>query len=204
MSANGFSLFSGRDTRWRFDPTEGHEDLISRRVGKAELSALNVMVAHVDIQREYFREDRNGDGTLECARHFRSSPGQHDGLYWEGKPGEAPSPVAAFVDIMQKEGYELAEKGKMRVYRGYFFKMLKAQGANVPGGAREYMVDGKMTGGFALVAFPTRYGISGVLTFVVNQEGVVSQKDMGPETVKLGNDMTLFNPDRSWIRGQEK
>ncbi len=189
---------------WRFDPTEGHEDLISRRVGKAELSALNVMVAYVDIQGEYFREDRNGDGILEYARRFRSSPGQHDGLYWEGKPGDAPSPVAAFVDVMQKEGYEPAEKGKMRVYRGYFFKMLKAQGAHAPGGAREYVVDGKMTGGFALVAFPTRYGISGVLTFVVNQEGVVYEKDLGPRTVKLGSEMTLFNPDKSWTRGQEK
>ena len=188
---------------WRFDPAEGHEDLISRRIGKAELSALNVMVAYPDIQGEYFREDRNGDGILEYARHFRSSPGQHDGLYWEGKPGDAPCPIAALVDVIQKEGYDLAEKGKMPVYRGYFFRILKAQGAHAPGGAREYVVDGNMTGGFALVAFPTRYGISGVLTFVVNQEGVIYEKDLGPTTVKLGSEMTLFNPDRSWTRGQE-
>jgi len=189
---------------WRFDPSEGHEDLISRRIGKAELTALNVMIAYVDVQNEYFRKDHNGDGILEYARHFRSSPGQHDGLYWEGKPGDASSPIAAFVDAIQKEGYGPAKKGRMQVYRGYFFKMLKAQGAHAPGGAREYVVDGKMTGGFGLVAFPARYGISGVLTFLVNQEGIVYQKDLGPRTVKLGNEMTLFDPDRSWTRGQEK
>jgi hypothetical protein len=188
--------------RWRFAPTEGHEDLISRRIGKAELSALNVMVAYVDAQGEYYRKDRNGDGVLEYAQRFRSSPGQHDGLYWQGKPGEASSPIAAIADAIQEEGYEPAEEGKMQVYRGYFFRMLKAQGAHAPGGAREYVVDGKMSGGFALVAFPVRYGISGVLTFVVNQEGVVYQKDLGPTTVRRGSDMTLFNPDKSWTRGQ--
>jgi len=187
---------------WRFDPSEGHEDLLSRRISKAELSALDVVVAYLDAQREYFRQDHNGDGVLEYAQRFRSSPGQHDGLYWESKPGEAPSPVAPLVDAVQKEGYAPVKEGKMAVYRGYFYKMLKAQGAHAPGGAREYVVNGKMTGGFALAAFPVRYGVSGVLTFIVNQDGAVYQKDLGPKTVALGNEMTLFNPDKSWTKGQ--
>jgi hypothetical protein len=188
---------------WRFDPSEGHEDLISRRIGKTELSALNMIAAYVNAQREYFREDHDGDGTLEYAQRFRSSPGQHNGLSWESNRGEASSPIAEIVDAIREEGYKTTEDGKMTAYRGYFFGILKAQGANACGGARAYVVDGKMTGGFALVAFPIRYGISGVLTFVVNQEGVVYQKDLGPKTVKLGRDMVFFNPDKSWTKGQQ-
>ncbi len=188
---------------WRFDPSEGHEDSIGRRIGKAELTALNVMIAYVDVQNEYFRKDHNGDGTLEYARRFRNLSGQHDGLYWEGKPGQGSSPIAAIVDAMQEEGYAPAEEGNIQVYRGCFFRMLKAQGPHAAGGAREYAVDGKMTCGFALAAFPVRYGISGVLSFVVNHEGVVYQKDLGPRTVRLGSEMTFFNPDKSWTRGQQ-
>ena len=187
---------------WRFDPSEGHEDLLSRRISKAELSALDVLVAYVDAQREYFRQDHNGDGVLEYAQRFRSSPGQHDGLYWERKPGDAPSPAAALADALDKEGYKPAKEGKMTVYRGYFYKILRAQGAHAPGGAREYVVDGKTTGGFALVAFPVRYGVSGVLTFIVNQDGAVYHRDLGPKTVELGNEMTVFDPDKSWTKGQ--
>ncbi len=187
---------------WRFDPSEGHEDLLSRRISKAELSALDVVVAYLDAQREYFRQDHDGDGVLEYAQKFRSSPGRHDGLHWEGKPGEAPSPVAALAQAISKEGYKPAKEGTMPVYRGYFYKMLKAQGGRAPGGAREYVVNGKMTAGFGLVAFPVRYGVSGVLTFIVNQEGIVYQKDLGPKTVALGNKMTVFDPDDSWTKGQ--
>jgi hypothetical protein len=187
--------------KWRFDPEEGHEDLLSRRISKAELSALELMVACVDAQREYYRQDHDGDGVFEYARKFRSSPGQHDGLYWERKPGEAPSPVSGLADAFLKEGYRPAKEGQLFVYRGYFYKMLAAQGAHAPGDAREYVVNGKMTGGFAVLAFPTRYRVSGVLTFMVNQEAVVYQKDLGPKTVALGKEMALFNPDKSWSKG---
>jgi hypothetical protein len=187
--------------KWRFDTSEGHEDLLSRRISKAELSALNLMVACVDAQREYFRQDHDGDGVFEYARKFRSSPGQHDGLYWERKPGEAPSPVSALVDAFLKEGYTPAKEGQLAVYRGYFYKMLAAQGARATGGARDYIVNGKMTGGFAVLAFPTRYRVSGVLTFMVNQEAVVYQKDLGPKTVALGKEMALFDPDKGWSKG---
>ena len=187
---------------WRFDPSEGHEDLLSRRISKAELSALDVVVAYVVAQREYLREDHNGDGILEYAQRFSSSPGKQDGLHWESKPGEAPSPIAPLADAIRKEGYQPVKEGKLAVYRGYFYKILKAQGPHAPGGAREYVVNGKMTGGFALAAFPVRYGISGILTFIVNQGGVVYQKDLGPKTVATGTEMTVFDPDESWTKGQ--
>jgi len=188
--------------RWRFDSIEGHEDLLSRRIGKTELSALDMMVAYVDAQREFYRKDHNGDGILEYAQRFRGSPSQYDGLHWECNLGEAPGPNAELVNAIRQEGYKPTEEGNMAICRGYFFKILKAQGKDAPGGAHAYVVDGKMIGGFALVAFPIRYEISGVLTFVVNQEGVVYQKDLGPKTVKLGHDMAIFNPDKSWTRGQ--
>jgi hypothetical protein len=188
--------------KWRFDPEEGHEDLLSRRISKAELSALNLMVACVDAQREYYRQDHDGDGVFEYARKFRSSPGQHDGLYWERKPGEALSPVTALVEAFLKEGYGPAKEGQLAVYRGYFYKMLAAQGAHAPGGARDYVVNGKMTGGYAVLAFPTRYRVSGMLAFMVNQEAVVYQKDLGPKTVALGKEMALFDPDKSWSKGE--
>jgi len=187
---------------WRFDPSEGHEDLLSRRISKAELSALDVLLAYVEAQRDYFRQDHDGDGVLEYARRFRSSPGQHDGLYWNSKPGEAPSPIAPLADAAQKEGYKPAKETQLTVYRGYFFKLLMAQGVHAPGGAREYLVGGKMTGGFALAAFPVRFGVSGVFSFTVNQEGAVYQKDLGPKTTALGKKMTLFDPDETWTRGR--
>jgi hypothetical protein len=187
--------------KWRFDPKEGHEDLLSRRISKAELSALNLMVACVDAQREYYRQDHDGDGVFEYALKFRSSPGQRDGLYWESKPGEAQSPVIGLMEAFLKEGYAPAKEGQLAVYRGYFYRMLAAQGAHAPGGARDYVVNGKMTGGFAVLAFPTRYRVSGILTFMVNQEAVVYQKDLGPRTVALGKEMALFDPEKSWSKG---
>ncbi len=192
-----------QDKGWRFDPSEGHEDLLSRRISKTELSALDVVITCVDAQREYFRQDQNGDGVQEYAPKFKSSPDRHDGLYWERKPGFAPSPIGDLADIISKEGYKSAENGKMLLYRGYFYKILMSQGANAPGGVREYLVDGKMTGGFAMAAFPVRYGVSGILTYIVNQEGVVYQKDLGPNTVEIGKEMKAFDPDETWTKGRE-
>lgn len=186
---------------WHFDPREGHEDLLSRRISKTELSALDVVVAYVEAQRAYSRHDHDGDGVLEYARKFSSTPNQRDGLYWEERPGEEPSPMAALVDVVHKEGYKSTGEGRPALYRGYFFKILKAQGVHAPGGARDYVINGKMTGGFGLTAFPVRYGISGVLTFIVNQDGVVYQKDLGPDTVALGKKMMLFDPDGTWTQG---
>ena len=187
--------------KWRFDPKEGHEDLLSRRISKAELSALNLMVACAEAQQEYYRQDHDGDGVFEYAPKFRSSPGQHDGLHWETKGGEAPSPVKGLVEAFLKEGYGPGGDGRVFVYRGYFHKMLTAQGTHAPGGARDYLVNGKMIGGFAVVAFPVRYRVSGVLTFMVNQDAVVYQKDLGSKTAAVGKAMTLFDPGEGWSRG---
>jgi hypothetical protein len=187
--------------RWRFDPSEGHEDLLSRRISKAELTALNLAVAYVDAQREYHREDRTGDGTREYAQRFRSTPGRKDGLYWEGQLGTAGGPLAGLIKAAREEGYKPAADPQLPVYRGYCYRILKGQGPNAPGGKRDYVVDGRMTGGFALVAFPVRYGVSGIMTFMVNQNGVIYQKDLGPKTPEIGRAMMRFDPDGSWSKG---
>ena len=187
--------------RWRFDPSEGHEDLLSRRISKAELSALNAVIAYVAAQREYHSRDWNGDGQREYAERFASQPGKRDGLFWEKAPGQFEGPLAELAEIAQLEGYHQKKEGELAVYRGYVYKILKSQGTTAPRGSSDYLVEGRMTKGFALVAFPARYGVSGVFTFLVNQEGIVFQKDLGPKTRELGQAMVQFNPDSSWIRG---
>jgi hypothetical protein len=187
--------------RWRFDPSEGHEDLLSRRISKSELSALNVVVAYVGAQREYNSRDRNGDGQREYAQRIGSQPGKHDGLFWEKTPGQIEGPLAELAEVAQQEGYRRKKEGEPTVYRGYVYKILKFQGANAAGGSRDYLVGGRMIKGFAMVAFPARYGVSGLFTFLVNQEGIVYQKDLGPKTSELGQAMTQFNPDNSWTKG---
>ena len=188
--------------QWYFDPSEGHEDLLSRRIRKAELSALNIVVVYVEAQREYHKEPRQGDGVREYAQRLKSGPGQRDGLVWEGEAGEVAGPLAGLVEAAGKEGYLPAKSGQAPIYRGYVYRLLAAQGLRAPGGARDYLINGRMTEGFALVAFPIRYGISEVLIFMVNQDGVVYQKDLGPKTVEVGRKMTRFDPDMTWTKGQ--
>lgn len=189
---------------WRFDPSEGHEDLLSRRISKAELSAINLMVAYVDAQREYHRQAQNGSGKGEYAQRFRSTPDHKDGLHWKGASHNAEGPIAAMVEAAYKEGYRPGKEGEWPVYRGYVYKILPAQGPLSRGGARDYIVNGRMTEGFALVAFPVRYGVSGIMTFMVNQDGVIYQKDLGFKTVEAGRKMKRFDPDQSWTKGQAK
>lgn len=191
-----------KGTRWRFDPSEGHEDLLSRRMSKNELSAINAVLAYTEAQREYHTQDRNSDGIAEYAQKLRSTPGQRDGLVWAGESGTAAGPLAGLAAVAVKEGYQGVRVGDLPIYRGYAYKLLFAQGPQAPGGARDYVRNGRMTEGFALVAFPLRYGISGVMTFLINQDGVVYQNDLGTKTVDLCKHMTQFNPDRSWTKGQ--
>ncbi|HSB70996.1 MAG TPA: DUF2950 family protein [Candidatus Methylomirabilis sp.] len=193
-----------KGARWRFDPSEGHEDLLSRRISKAELTALNMAGAFVDAQREYHQQDHSGGGTREYAQRFRSTPDRKDGLFWEGASHRAEGPIAALAEAAAKEGYRPSEEGALPVYRGYVYKILTAQGPGASGGAREYIVNGRMTGGFALVAFPVRYGISGIMTFLVNQDGVIYQKDLGSKTAEAGGQMTRFDPDQTWSKGMAK
>jgi hypothetical protein len=191
-----------REGKWRFDPSEGHEELLSRRMSKNELSALNVVVAYVDAQKEYYQKDQDGNGVLEYAERWLSTEGKHDGLYWKGQPGETESPVSKLAEVVHREGYPLDSPVGPIPYRGYYYKILKAQGPNAPGGAIDYLINGHMVAGFALIAFPARYSVSGIMTFMVNQDGVVYQKDLGSKTVQTGQNMMTFDPDKSWSKGQ--
>ncbi|MFZ2446461.1 MAG: DUF2950 domain-containing protein [Syntrophobacteraceae bacterium] len=182
---------------WRFDTEQGKEEILNRRIGRNELGAIQVCLAYVDAQREYAVSTRKG-GLREYAQRVFSEPGKRDGLYWETKEGEQPSPVGIFMANARKEGYKKDPGGKPAPYHGYFYRILKAQGKNASGGAFDYVVKDKMIGGFALVAYPAKYGSSGIVTFVVNHEGVIYQKDLGPRTESLAQRIKIFDPDKTW------
>ena len=188
--------------RWRFDTHEGKEEILNRRIGRNELNTIQVCLAYVDAQREYYLKNPTGDGVLQYAQKFLSGKGkQRDGLHWETGPGEEPSPLGPLIAEARAEGYSLEPSaGRPVPYYGYAYRILKAQGKDTPGGAYEYVVSDRMIGGFALVAFPAQYGSSGVMTFIVNHDGVVYQKDLGPKTEAIAQGMTEFNPDNTWKR----
>jgi hypothetical protein len=190
------------DGGWRFDTRAGREEILNRRIGRNELAAMEVCRAYVDAQREYYLRNAGGEALHQYAQKFLSSPGKHDGLYWPTKDGEEPSPLGPLIARAQGRGYVKAKdtRGKPLPYYGYYYRILKAQGADGPGGAYDYVVHGKMIGGFALVAYPANWGNSGVMTFIVNHDGVVYQKDLGPDTAVVARAMTQFNPDRTWTR----
>jgi hypothetical protein len=184
---------------WFFDTKAGKEEILNRRIGRNELNAIQVCLAYVDAQREYVLKDRDGDKLLEYAQKFISKEGGKDGLYWEAKEGEEQSPLGPLVAKAAKEGYTGKKSGnKPTPYHGYYYKILKVQGKNAPGGEYDYMVKGKMIGGFALVAYPAEYGNSGVMTFIVNQDGVVYEKDLGKDIEKIATAMKKFDPDKTW------
>ena len=165
---------------WRFDSKEGRQELLARRIGRNELSVIQVCLAYVDAQREYALKDRDGDGLLAYAQKFGSTPGKKDGLYWKAKEGDEQSPLGPLAAAAQKQGYTGRKKGdKPTAYHGYYYRILNGQGKDAPGGAYDYVVKGKLIGGFALVAYPAQYGSSGIMTFIVNHDGVVYQKDLG-------------------------
>jgi Protein of unknown function (DUF2950) len=184
---------------WFFDTMAGREEILNRRIGRNELNAIQVCLAYVDAQREYILKDRDEDRLLEYAQKFQSRKGKKNGLYWEAKEGEEQSPLGPLIAKAAGEGY-LGKKiiGKRKSYHGYHYKILKSQGKNARGGEYDYVVNGKMIGGFALVAYPDEYGNSGVMTFIVNQDGVVYEKDLGKETEKIARTMTKFDPDETW------
>jgi hypothetical protein len=188
---------------WFFDTMAGREEILNRRIGRNELNAIQVCLAIVDAQREYVLKDRDGDKLLEYAQRFVSKKGEKDGLYWEAKEGEPQSPLGPLMAKAAQEGYTGKKSGEKRnPYHGYYYKILKAQGKNAPGGEYDYMVKGKMIGGFALVAYPAEYGNSGIMTFIVNHDGVVYQKDLGKDTDKMAAAMKKFDPDRTWKKAE--
>jgi len=184
--------------RWQFKTEEGKREILARRIGRNELSAIQVCLAYVDAQREY-SESRGKNQLAEYAQRFASGQGKKDGLCWEAKEGSPPSPMGPQIANACKETFVGSNSGEGLVpYHGYFYKILKRQGRNAPGGAYDYVIDGRMVGGFALIAYPARYGVSGVMTFVVNQDGLVYQKDLGKNTEKLADALVLFDPDNTW------
>jgi hypothetical protein len=189
-------------SRWRFDTRAGREEILARRVGRNELNAIQVCLAYVDAQREYAAEKgRQGSGLLEYAQKFVSSPGARDGLYWEAKEGEEQSPMGPLFAAAREAGYGGEPLGgESAPYHGYFYRILKAQGKDAPGGAREYLVGDKMIGGFAIVAYPAKYGSSGVMAFITNQDGVVYQKNLGKDSKQAALAMNAFDPDKTWVK----
>jgi hypothetical protein len=191
-----------KDGGWFFDTAVGKDELLNRRIGKNELSTLPVMRAYVDAQREYASSDHDGDEVLEYAQRLVSSPGKQDGLYWPPESEEDLSPLGPLVAFAQVEGYspEVREEDEVErgPYHGYYFKILTRQGKHAPGGKYSYITNGNMIGGFAMVAWPASYGDSGIMTFIVNQQGRVYQKDLGPRTLKIARKMSEYNPDSTW------
>ena len=184
---------------WSFDSKQGREEILARRIGLNELSAIQACLAYVDAQRDYGLKDRDGDGLLEYAQKFRSDKGKKNGLYWEVKAGDEQSPLGPLFAEAQEKGYTVKQSGgKPAPYYGYYYRILTAQGKSAPGGAYDYVVNGSMIGGFAMVAYPAKYGSSGIMTFIVNHDGVVYQKDLGKNTEKTAQAMKLFNPDSTW------
>jgi hypothetical protein len=188
-----------RGSQWVFDADAGREEITNRRVGRNELDAIQTLLAVVDAQREYAATDADGNGFADYAKHFRSTPGKKDGLYWPEVAGQPESPLGPLVAVASREGYG---KDKPQAYHGYHFKMLYAQGKDAAGGAYDYMVGDKLLGGFAVVAWPANYGVSGVMTFLVNHEGVVFEKDLGKPTASIAGAMTRYNPDATWRKSQ--
>jgi hypothetical protein len=185
-----------KDGQWRFDTAAGREEILFRRIGENELDAIQSALAYVDAQDEYAEKDRTGAGINTYAQRIISQPGKKDGLYWPTSQGEDPSPLGELIAEATKQGYRVG--GGRTPFHGYYFKILTRQGPAAPGGEADYVVNGKMIGGFALVAYPAEYRNSGVMTFIVNHAGTVFQKDLGPNTAQLAERMTSFNPDKSW------
>ena len=187
---------------WLFDTVAGREEILTRRIGHNELLAINACKAYADAQREYYNmPEPDGDQIPKYAQHMISRPGKRDGLYWPTAAGEKQSPLGPLVAKAKEEGYMMPRKAGehgRRPFHGYFFKILKKQGKSAPGGKFNYIINGNMVAGHALVAYPSRWGVSGVMTFIVNQRGRVYQKDLGPKTATLAKKMDAYNPDLTW------
>jgi len=195
-----------KDGKWFFDTAAGKEELLNRRIGRNELGALSVCLAYVAAQREYYLSGAAGTGVPEYAQRLRSTPGKHDGLYWETRPDEAPSPLGPLVALAQSEGYgrPKSESGEQsQPYHGYLYRILTRQGKSAPGGKYNYVMNGHMVAGFALVAYPVQWGSSGIMTFLVGPTGKVYQKNLGDKTLELAQKIKEYAPDDSWTPVRE-
>jgi len=183
---------------WVFDTAAGKEDLLYRRIGRNELFTIKVLEDLAKAQSEYASDAHDGGAEGQFAQKILSDPGRQNGLYWETNEGQPESPIGPLVASATAEGYTKDNGGTPIPFHGYYYKVLTGQGRNAPGGAKQYVVDGKMTNGFAFLAYPAEYRASGVMTFMINQDGVIVQKDLGPDTAKSASETVEYNPDKSW------
>ena len=194
------------DGKWYFDTDAGKEELLNRRIGDNEINTIRVCRGYVAAQREYLLDDHDGDGVMEYAQRLASTPGRHDGLYWESRADEPLSPLGPLAAQAQAEGY-----GKVRSdapsgpqpYHGYVYRILTGQGPHAPGGTHSYVIRGHMVAGFALVAYPLEWGSSGVMTFIVNSNGRVYQKNLGENTARAVARLNVYDPDSSWTIAEQ-
>jgi hypothetical protein len=188
-------LVKNASGQWYFDAAAGKEEILARRIGRDEITAIVACGALADAQAQYFSQKHGG--VKQYAQKFISDPGQQNGLYWESMQGASRSPLGPLVAFATAEGYNV-QPNKHQPFNGYYFGMLDQQGSNAQGGKKDYIANGKMTGGFAVIAYPAQYGDSGIMTFVVNQNGVTYQKDLGKTTDEIASAMKEFNPDKTW------
>ncbi len=180
--------------KWHFDAKKGHQEILDRRIGANELDTIEVCRGYVEAQKSYAKEIHDDSGMLQYAQRFISNPPKHDGLYWRNADGSAGGPIGEAIAKAMAEGYS----SKTEPYHGYYYRVLKAQGPAAPLGALDYVVNGAMIGGFALVAWPAEYRVTGVQTFLINHDGVLYEKDLGTETQKIASAMERYNPDKGW------
>jgi Protein of unknown function (DUF2950) len=190
-------LRQNSEGRWFFDTAAGKDEVLNRRIGRNELATIATCEAIADAQADYFAQTHKGATAKQYAAKFISDPDKQNGLYWKAADGQPSSPLGPLVASAASEGYNV-KPGGHPAFHGYYFRMLNGQTDKAPGGAKDYVVNGKMTGGFALVAYPAEYGNSGVMTFIINQDGVLLQKDLGKSTSEVATAMTEFDPDSNW------
>jgi hypothetical protein len=186
--------------RWRFDTAAGKAEVLARRVGRNELAVIRAAGTYVGAQHRYAEHGHDGKPAKLYAQTFRSDPGKENGLFWPEVKGKPLSPLGDLVAQAASEGRPIAEGKQQQPFQGYYFKILTAQGPSAPGGAKSYLANGDMSGGFALVAWPAEYDLTGIMTFIVNQDGILYEKDLGADTASAASKMTEYNPDDSWKR----
>ena len=186
--------------QWYFDAAAGKDEILSRRIGDNELAAIDVMTAMAHAQAQYISQPH--DGIKQYAQRFISDDGKQNGLYWKSPEGQPRSPLGPMVALASTEGFT-PQAGKQQPFHGYFYRILTKQGADAKGGAKDYIVNGKMTGGFAFIAYPEKYGDTGIATFIINQNGIVYEKDLGKSTTETAMATTEFNPDKTWTEAPE-
>jgi len=189
---------------WRFDTVKGEGEILKRRIGRNELETIQVCLAIVDAEREYVALHPGNEGVPVYASRFVSSTGKHDGLYWPAQANESQSPLGALLAAAADEGYARSGVLRRKPYHGYYYRILTRQGEDAPDGARDYRINGKMIGGFAVFAYPARYGASGVTSFLVNHEGVIYEKDLGPKTRSIAARIASFNPGTGWKKSEQQ